>query len=922
MRFYKLIILLLLLISPAFLHAQFFSWTHGGGASANDNLTSVSSNQNGSIYFCGNSEFASDFVFFQNDSFQIVGGQDAFIAKTSRAGDEKFFISIGSSDFESANAIQSDQSGNLFIGGGIEGATFFGANQSTNTGKSFYLASFDTLGGNNWVFTTDSTFSNSQAEITSITESGSNVIAGGFFYDSLKIGSNIISSNISGVKTPMVISLTKSGNLNWIKIFQVGNSSNLNAIASDAGGNIYVGGNFRNTLQIDAQILNSAGKTDLYLTKLNGLTGNLLWAKRAGNTEHETINTISVKGNKLVYGGFFNLGLNLDGFSISSSLSVSAFYAMANLNGSTQVLQKIGGATTDEVLTLGISDDFKVAVAGYVGENPIIKGKSYVNFKQTGFILLVDTNNNLIKRRVFDVNSNQEVTSVSFIDNDEIAVGGNFIGTTAFEPYGALMTNGKKDFFITKMRDCVGNVPAPISYATNDTLCKGDSVIFASSNANNKTYKWLRNNAVLTGETNTSLKVGISGNYKVIVNFDGCEDTSKALRASFLPQPTVSIDAFPTTCDNQDSIILTQGKPAGGVYSGIGVNNGKFDPKVTSSGAVPITYTFVNSFGCVDSSVRNLFVGAKPNVNFPNLSALCSFDTLLKLSNAIPKGGIYSGIGVVNNTFNSAIGFGLHNLAYTYTNGSGCSSTDSATIFVDSLPYISLENIGRVCIFNGTVTLENGFPLGGIYTGPAITGNQFDPTQTGLGTFFHTYTVTAPSGCTNSRTATIKVEDAPKPILPDSAFLCYRNQLELTTIDTIYPFYFWGKGGDLPTGVFGPGELELGGQFLKVVVTDDLGCQGTDSTFVLVDYCQTLSVYPNPSTGSLNVSFNTLESGEARLWLISASGQKMIDKTISYNVGENIYYYEDFSAYSGVYTLVILFDDHYLHQQISLINQF
>lgn len=919
MRFYRHFFLFFLLILPSLVNGQFFSWTTGGGSSANDELTSVSATNNGSVYFCGNAEFASDFVFFQNDSFQVVGGQDAYFAKTSRAGEEKLFISIGGPNFESANAIKADNSGNIFVGGGIEDQVFFGSNQSINTGKSFYIASFDTTGVNNWVFVADSTFSNSQAEITSITEFGSNLIAGGFFYDSLFIGTTKL-VGLPTIKTPIVLSLTKTGNLNWVKVLNVGNSSNLNAITTDAVGNIYVGGNYRNSIQIDGFSANAVGQTDIYLTKLNS-AGNALWLKSIGGAEHESIKTIAVNGNKLVYGGFFRLNLNIDAFSISSALNTSAFYAMANLNGSTQVLQKIGGSTTDEISTIDISSDYKVAIGGYVGENPIIKGKAYVNFKQTGFILLVDTNNALIKRRVFDVNSNQEVTSLSFIDSDEIAVGGNFIGTTAFEPYGELKTNGKKDFFITKMRDCIGKLPAIISYLTNDTLCKGDTIVFASSNPSNKTFKWLRNNSIILGETNSTLKVANNGNYRVVVNIDGCEDTSKVLRANFLPQPVVAIDDFPITCDNQDSVLLTQGKPVGGIYSGFGVANGKFAPQL-GPGAFPIKYIYQNSVGCVDSAIRNYYVGALPNVNFPNLPALCSFDTLLNLSNAIPKGGVYSGIGVVNNKFNSAIGLGLHKLAYTYTTAYGCSNTDSATIFVDSLPYISLENIGRVCIFNGLVNLNNGVPSGGVYSGPAIINGVFDPTQTGLGTFFHNYTVSAPSGCSSTRTATIKVEDAPKPVLPDSAFMCFRNQLELTTIDTVYDFYDWENGGNTSTGVFGPGELKLGGQFVNVVVTDDLGCKGEDSTYVFVDYCQTLSVYPNPSVGVLSVSFSTLESGEARMWLINSAGQRMVDKTITFKSGQNNYYYEDFSAYSGVYTLMILFDDHYLHQQISLINQF
>lgn len=919
MRFFYPIILFFLLLQPHLSFSQFFSWTRGGGSIENDEFRAVAP-LNNSIYFGGITTANSGNFIFENDTFQTQLGQDAFIGKINNSGEARWIFPIVSNGFESVNTILADASGNLFVGGGIESQVQFGPNLSANTGKSFYVAAFDTLGQNQWIFTADSNFSNAQAEITAIAEQGANIIVGGFFNDSLKIG-NTKYTSLPLTKTPIIVSLTKTGSVNWVKILSVGASSNLNDLTTDANGNIYVGGNFRNSIQVDNQTLNASGKTDIFLLKLNA-NGSLVRLIRYGSTEHETINTLAVHQGNLVVGGAYRLNLTMSGLTISSALNTSAFYAIGDTTFTFTSLQKIGGSTTDEIKAVDISVNNKIAVGGVVGENPIIKGAAIVNFKQTGFILLVDLNNNLIKRRVFDVNSNQEVTHTKFIDNEQLTVCGNFIGTTTFEPYGQLSTRGKKDIFITKMRDCVGQVPAPLAYLTNDSLCKGDTIKFSTSNAPNKTYKWLRNGSIIPNETGSVLAVTDAGNYRTIVNFDGCEDTSKVLRATFLPQPTVAIDVFPITCEGADSLVLTQGKPAGGVYSGQGVVNGVFGPNI-GVGTYPITYTFTNIQGCSDSATRNFTVGTIPTVNFPPLPTLCSFDTLLNLNSATPKGGTYSGVGVVNNRFNSAVGYGNWEIVYTYTTSYGCTNTDTSSVFVDSLPYISLNNVGRVCLFNGPFTLDNSDPTTGVYSGPAITGNVFDPTQTGLGTFFHTYTVTAPSGCSSSRVASVTVVDAPKPQLPDSAFICQLQSLQLTTTDTVYPYYFWEYGGGSSSfGDFQPGSLPLGNNYVSVVVTDSLGCQGTDSIFVEVSACQTVNVYPNPSVGEINVSFSSVTSGQARLWLINAQGQRLMDKEITYQIGENIYFFDDFSSYSGIYTLVIVFDDYYLHQPIMLINQF
>jgi hypothetical protein len=65
------------------------------------------------------------------------------------------------------------------------------------------------------------------------------------------------------------------------------------------------------------------------------------------------------------------------------------------------------------------------------------------------------------------------------------------------------------------------------------------------------------------------------------------------------PKPTVTLDGFPIAiCTNQPPFKLAGGHPAGGIYSGVGVDTGYFHPSVAGQGNHLITYSYTDSLGC------------------------------------------------------------------------------------------------------------------------------------------------------------------------------------------------------------------------------------------------------------------------------------------------------------------------------------
>lgn len=84
----------------------------------------------------------------------------------------------------------------------------------------------------------------------------------------------------------------------------------------------------------------------------------------------------------------------------------------------------------------------------------------------------------------------------------------------------------------------------------------------------------------------------------------------------------------------------------------------------------------------------------------------------------------------------------------------GCGSKDSSELFVDinALPVVNFSGLSTYyCIYSAPATLT-GSPAGGLFSGPGITGNVFNPSAAGAGTQNITYTYTDPSTlCTNQK---------------------------------------------------------------------------------------------------------------------------------------------------------------------------
>ena len=141
----------------------------------------------------------------------------------------------------------------------------------------------------------------------------------------------------------------------------------------------------------------------------------------------------------------------------------------------------------------------------------------------------------------------------------------------------------------------------------------------------------------------------------------------------------------------------------------------------------------------------------------------CSTSTILTLSGGIPIGGVYSGPGVSGGNFNaSSLSPGVYTITYEFTNAGGCLSSATDEIFVLAPGTVTLNlPDSDECVTSNTLALSGGSPSGGVFSGPGVTGNNFDASVAGVGVHTISYTVVGANGCDGVATSTIVVHDLP-----------------------------------------------------------------------------------------------------------------------------------------------------------------
>jgi len=146
------------------------------------------------------------------------------------------------------------------------------------------------------------------------------------------------------------ISLKAQPHWNWVKTIQEDGFSVRGDIATGPGSDIYVTGTFTGKIVFDNhQTLTSAGGQDIFLAKYN-IGGQLLWVRSAGGMDNDIANAVATdaQGNVFIGGSFKDVAL-FDTVTLTSAGRKDAFFAKYGSDGALKWAKRAGGIYDDQI---------------------------------------------------------------------------------------------------------------------------------------------------------------------------------------------------------------------------------------------------------------------------------------------------------------------------------------------------------------------------------------------------------------------------------------------------------------------------------------------------------------------------------------------------------------------------------------------
>jgi PKD repeat protein len=313
--------------------------------------------------------------------------------------------------------------------------------------------------------------------------------------------------------------------------------------------------------------------------------------------------------------------------------------------------------------------------------------------------------------------------------------------------------------------------PRPVASFTFVTQCAGVAVPFKGeasvSPGSIARYEWDFGDGKTADVQSPNHIYELSGTYIVVLRAyseEGCYGSvSDTIIITTTPEAKFA-DA--SACEGASLTFKNESTVSSGDITylwdfGDGTSSTEEHPVKTYSAAdtFKVELTASNSLGCSSTYFKNVTINELPTVTLDTLNPVCANAPDFNLTGGLPKGGSYSGDGVVDGMFSAATaGIGTHTIVYTYTNENGCTSTDTNTIEVKALPTVSFTGLPETICENAAAVSLSSSPTGGVWVGNGMNKDGvFSPATAGVGTHTVEYIYTDESGCTNKATDTIEV---------------------------------------------------------------------------------------------------------------------------------------------------------------------
>lgn len=281
---------------------------------------------------------------------------------------------LGAAQFDVASGAAFAPGGDLYFTGTVQDAVDLGGGATPAAGSyDAWLGRYSPAGRHMWSRRLGGPGEDRGFSVAA--DRDGSVVVTGYFSGSVDFGGGSLSS--AGQSDIFVAKYDPRGAHLWSRRLGGPGNDAGNHVAVDADGNVLVTGYFSSTADFAGTLLTSAGKNDIFLTKLSA-TGELRWAKGFGGPSSDAGLGVSVdaQGNVVCAGGFTE-SVDFGSGALTSAGRDDVFVASFDSVGRPKWSQRLGGAGDDDATGVAKNAAGEVFVVGYchdafaVGPTPV-----------------------------------------------------------------------------------------------------------------------------------------------------------------------------------------------------------------------------------------------------------------------------------------------------------------------------------------------------------------------------------------------------------------------------------------------------------------------------------------------------------------------------------------------------------------------
>ncbi|MFC7773755.1 T9SS type A sorting domain-containing protein [Flavobacterium sp. GCM10027622] len=464
-----------------------YIWAKAIGGNNTDSSNAIALDSSGQIHITGYFNDTADFnpaAAVNNLTSAVAGVQDIFIAKYDTNGNYLWAKTISGNSIEKSNSIAINSSGQVHISGSFYATVDFDpsvatANLTSTGNNDIFIAKYDSNG--NYLWAKNCGGANDDVANAIVVDTNDKIFFTGFFRDTVDFDASVSVSNLTagfGNANCFMACYSATGTFNNAQV--IGGYSNQifaeigKSITTDNQGNVYVTGTFNGATDFDpsaatALLTPISSNQDIFIAKYNS-NGNYLWAKSIGGNNAKYVNSIKLDNNgQVLITGTFVGAADFDPSAATATLtpvgSSDIYLAKYDTNGNYLWAKNMGGVSNDEATSIALDNNGQIYLSGFFFNSADFDpSPATANLTSAGgydsFIAKYDANGNYLWAKNISGTSDEYSISMALDNNNQIHITGTFIGTTDFDPSGAVANltsvSGNSDVFIAKY-DSNGN---------------------------------------------------------------------------------------------------------------------------------------------------------------------------------------------------------------------------------------------------------------------------------------------------------------------------------------------------------------------------------------------------------------------------------------------------------------------------------